>query len=175
MTGVGLEGVYVDDVFWGQHGCYSRGSRTSRHLTSQLLIKTSPPTSRAPGIAEAIDKAFRFRLAFLGRLNEIKRVHGDQSVLDVPQARHYQPAAEHLGLAIFGDLIKDYYERLVYEATRSPTTQKLPLLLERRQRSLDAGVNVTAVAGVATKVSTSDGVGRLSSELPAYWEVTFIR
>eukprot|EP00873_Tetraselmis_striata_P007617 jgi/Tetstr1/427881/TSEL_017957.t1 len=42
----------------------------------------TPYLARARNRAEAIDKAFRFRLAFLRRLNEIKRVHGDQGVLD---------------------------------------------------------------------------------------------
>eukprot|EP00873_Tetraselmis_striata_P043565 jgi/Tetstr1/463829/TSEL_008643.t1 len=42
----------------------------------------TPYLARARNHAEAIDKAFRFRLAFLRRLNEIKRVHGDQGVLD---------------------------------------------------------------------------------------------
>eukprot|EP00873_Tetraselmis_striata_P014323 jgi/Tetstr1/434587/TSEL_023678.t1 len=35
----------------------------------------TPHVARARNHAEAIDKAFRFRLAFLRRLNEIKRVH----------------------------------------------------------------------------------------------------
>eukprot|EP00873_Tetraselmis_striata_P037561 jgi/Tetstr1/457825/TSEL_044370.t1 len=42
----------------------------------------TPYLARARNHAEAIDKAFRFRLAFLRKLNEIKRVHGDQGVLD---------------------------------------------------------------------------------------------
>eukprot|EP00873_Tetraselmis_striata_P025460 jgi/Tetstr1/445724/TSEL_033372.t1 len=42
----------------------------------------TPYLARARNHAEAIDKAFRFRFAFLRRLNEAKRVHGDQSVLD---------------------------------------------------------------------------------------------
>eukprot|EP00873_Tetraselmis_striata_P006046 jgi/Tetstr1/426310/TSEL_016626.t1 len=76
----------------------------------------TPYLARARNHAEAIDKAFRFRLAFLRKLNEIKRVHGDQGVLDVLRAQHFQPASEHLGSAIFGDLMKDY-ERRVFEAT----------------------------------------------------------
>eukprot|EP00873_Tetraselmis_striata_P024344 jgi/Tetstr1/444608/TSEL_032457.t1 len=75
-----------------------------------------PYLARARNHAEAIDKAFRFRLAFLRKLNEIKRVHGDQGVLDVLRAQHFQPASEHLGSAIFGDLMKDY-ECRVFEAT----------------------------------------------------------
>eukprot|EP00873_Tetraselmis_striata_P039648 jgi/Tetstr1/459912/TSEL_005254.t1 len=62
----------------------------------------TPYLARARNHAEAIDKAFRFRLAFLRRLNEIKRVHGDQGVLDVLRAQHFQPASEHLGSEIFG-------------------------------------------------------------------------
>eukprot|EP00873_Tetraselmis_striata_P002348 jgi/Tetstr1/422612/TSEL_013418.t1 len=96
----------------------------------------TPYLARARNHAEAIDKAFRFRLAFLRRLNEIKRVHGDQGVLDVLRAQHFQLASEHLGSAIFGDLMKDY-ERRVFE------------------------------------VSTSDGVGRLSSALLELCEATF--
>eukprot|EP00873_Tetraselmis_striata_P035403 jgi/Tetstr1/455667/TSEL_042478.t1 len=76
----------------------------------------TPYLARARNHPEAIDKAFRFRLAFLRRLNEIKRVHGDQGVLDVLRAQHFQPASEHLGSAIFGDLMRDY-ERRVFEAT----------------------------------------------------------
>eukprot|EP00873_Tetraselmis_striata_P038401 jgi/Tetstr1/458665/TSEL_045055.t1 len=76
----------------------------------------TPYLARARNHAEAIDKAFRFRLAFLRRLNEVKRVHGDQGVLDVLRAQHFQPASEHLGSAIFGDLMRDY-ERRVFEAT----------------------------------------------------------
>eukprot|EP00873_Tetraselmis_striata_P010085 jgi/Tetstr1/430349/TSEL_001974.t1 len=54
--------------------------------------------------AEAIDKAFRFRLAFLRRLNEIKRVHSDHGELDVLRVQHFQPAAEHLGICRFRHL-----------------------------------------------------------------------
>eukprot|EP00873_Tetraselmis_striata_P020350 jgi/Tetstr1/440614/TSEL_028924.t1 len=43
----------------------------------------TPYLARARNHADAIDKAFRFRLAFLRKLNEIKRVHGDQGVLDL--------------------------------------------------------------------------------------------
>eukprot|EP00873_Tetraselmis_striata_P016764 jgi/Tetstr1/437028/TSEL_025788.t1 len=47
--------------------------------------------------------------------------------------------------------------------------------LTARDRVLDAGVDVgvVAVVGVAAKVSTSDGVGRLLSELLALCEATF--
>eukprot|EP00873_Tetraselmis_striata_P039633 jgi/Tetstr1/459897/TSEL_005239.t1 len=120
--------------------------------------------------AEAINKAFRFRLAFMRRLNEVKRVHSDQGVLDVLRAQHIQPAAEHLGSAIFGYLMKD-------ATAASPAVQKLPLLLGWRRRPHDADVDVgaAAVKGVAAKVSTGDGVGLLSSELPAQCEVTYFR
>eukprot|EP00873_Tetraselmis_striata_P001257 jgi/Tetstr1/421521/TSEL_012468.t1 len=39
----------------------------------------TPYFARARNLAEAIDKPFRFRLAFLRRLNEVKRVHSDQA------------------------------------------------------------------------------------------------
>eukprot|EP00873_Tetraselmis_striata_P019462 jgi/Tetstr1/439726/TSEL_028145.t1 len=97
----------------------------------------TPYLARARNHAEAIDKAFRFRLA-LRRLNEVKRVHGDQGVLDVLRAQHFQPAYEHLDSAIFWDIVRDY-ERRVFETT----------------------------------VSTSDAVGRLSSELMELCEATF--
>mmetsp|Transcript_12577 Transcript_12577/g.31790 ORF Transcript_12577/g.31790 Transcript_12577/m.31790 type:complete len:147 (+) Transcript_12577:562-1002(+) len=77
----------------------------------------TPYLARARNHAEAIDKAFRFRLAFLRRLNEVKRVHGDQGVLDVLRAtQHFQPTSEQLGSTIFGDLMRDYEPR-VFEAT----------------------------------------------------------
>eukprot|EP00873_Tetraselmis_striata_P012536 jgi/Tetstr1/432800/TSEL_022152.t1 len=69
----------------------------------------TPYLARARNHAEAIDKAFRFRLAYLRRLNEVADVDEDVAV-DV---------------------------------------------------------------GVAAKVSTSDGVGRLSSELLELCEATF--
>eukprot|EP00873_Tetraselmis_striata_P003035 jgi/Tetstr1/423299/TSEL_013998.t1 len=133
----------------------------------------TPYLARARNHAEAIDKAFRFRLAFLRRLTEVKRVHGDQGVLDVLRAQHFQHASEHLGSAIFGDLMRDY-ERRVFEATL-PTAQKKPLLLGWRQRLHGAGrdVDVVVDAGVAAKVSTSDGVARLSSELLELYETNF--
>eukprot|EP00873_Tetraselmis_striata_P021548 jgi/Tetstr1/441812/TSEL_030029.t1 len=83
----------------------------------------TPCLARARNHAEAIDKAFRFRLAFLRRLNEVKRVH----------------------------------------------------VLGWRQQLQGAGVDegVSVDSGVAAKVSTSDGVGRLSSELLELCEVTF--
>eukprot|EP00873_Tetraselmis_striata_P036806 jgi/Tetstr1/457070/TSEL_043731.t1 len=74
----------------------------------------TPYLARARNHAEAIDKAFRIRLAFLRRLNE-------------------------------------------------------------RQQLQDAGMDegVAVDVGVAAKVSTSDGVGRLSSELLELCEATF--
>eukprot|EP00873_Tetraselmis_striata_P004298 jgi/Tetstr1/424562/TSEL_015088.t1 len=82
-----------------------------------------PYLARARNHAEAIDKAFRFRLPFLRRLNEVKRVHGDQGVVDLQVA--------------------------------------------------DVGEDAAVDAGVAAKVSTSDGVGRLSSEPLELCEATF--
>eukprot|EP00873_Tetraselmis_striata_P035600 jgi/Tetstr1/455864/TSEL_042653.t1 len=89
----------------------------------------TPYLARARNHAEAIDKAFRFRLAFLRRLNEIKRVHA----------------------------------------------RRRPLLLEWRLQLQVAGVgeDVAVDAAVAAKVSTSDGVGRLSSELLEPCEASF--
>eukprot|EP00873_Tetraselmis_striata_P045329 jgi/Tetstr1/465593/TSEL_010240.t1 len=89
----------------------------------------TPYLARARNHAEAIDKAFRFRLAFLRRLNEVKRVHGPRQ----------------------------------------------PLLLGWRQQLQVADVDedVAVDAGVAAKVSTSDGVGRLSSELLELCKATF--
>eukprot|EP00873_Tetraselmis_striata_P045031 jgi/Tetstr1/465295/TSEL_009993.t1 len=76
----------------------------------------TPYLARARNRAEAIDKAFRFRLAFLRRLNERRQLQG-------------------------------------------------------------AGVDEDVVvdADVAAKVSTSDGVGRLSSELMELCDATFRR
>eukprot|EP00873_Tetraselmis_striata_P035200 jgi/Tetstr1/455464/TSEL_042293.t1 len=71
----------------------------------------TPYLARARNHAEAIDKAFRFRLAFLQRLNEMQVEVVDE--------------------------------------------------------------DVAVDAGVAAKVSTSDGVGRLSSELLEPCEATF--
>eukprot|EP00873_Tetraselmis_striata_P037243 jgi/Tetstr1/457507/TSEL_044088.t1 len=89
----------------------------------------TPYLARARNHAEAIDKAFRFRLAFLRRLNEVKRVHAP----------------------------------------------KQPLLLGWRLQLQVADVDedVAVDAGVAAKVSTSDGVGRLSPELLELCEATF--
>eukprot|EP00873_Tetraselmis_striata_P044397 jgi/Tetstr1/464661/TSEL_009415.t1 len=86
----------------------------------------TPYLARARNHAEAIDKAFRFRLAFLRRLNDVKRVHGDQSVLDRQELQ---------GVGVDEDVAVD--------------------------------------AGVAAKVSASDGVGRLSSEPLERCEATF--
>eukprot|EP00873_Tetraselmis_striata_P017516 jgi/Tetstr1/437780/TSEL_026434.t1 len=91
----------------------------------------TPYLARARNHAEAIDKAFRFRLAFLRWLNEVKRVHAP----------------------------------------------KQPLLLGWRQQlqaaDVDVDEDVAVDTGVAAKVSTSDGVGRLSSELLELCEATF--
>eukprot|EP00873_Tetraselmis_striata_P001409 jgi/Tetstr1/421673/TSEL_012612.t1 len=102
--------------------------------TADLLELSSQPDftpylARARNHAEAIDKAFRFRLACLRRLNEVKRVHAP----------------------------------------------KQPQLLGWRQQLQVANVDedVAVDAGVAAKVSTSDGVGRLSSELLELCDATF--
>eukprot|EP00873_Tetraselmis_striata_P035505 jgi/Tetstr1/455769/TSEL_042566.t1 len=52
---------------------------------------------------------------------------------------------------------------------------RLAIMRRLNERLQDAGVDVgaAAVAGVAAKMSTSDGVGRLSPELPALCEATF--
>eukprot|EP00873_Tetraselmis_striata_P044118 jgi/Tetstr1/464382/TSEL_009175.t1 len=47
------------------------------------------------------------------------------------------------------------------------------LLGRRRLLGTCVNVDVAAIVGVAAKVSTNDGVGRLSSELMALCEVTF--
>eukprot|EP00873_Tetraselmis_striata_P019057 jgi/Tetstr1/439321/TSEL_027760.t1 len=54
----------------------------------------------------------------------------------------------------------------------------VPELLQRAESGYEAvrpgaGVDVGVVAGAAAKVSTSDGLGRLSSELLALCEATF--
>eukprot|EP00873_Tetraselmis_striata_P038775 jgi/Tetstr1/459039/TSEL_004507.t1 len=89
----------------------------------------TPYLARARNHAEAIDKAFRFRLAFLRRLNEIKRVHARKRPL---------PFGWRLQLQVAG-----------------------------------VGEDVAVDAGVAAKVSTSDGVGRLSPELLELCDATF--
>eukprot|EP00873_Tetraselmis_striata_P042775 jgi/Tetstr1/463039/TSEL_007977.t1 len=60
--------------------------------------------------------------------------------MDALRAENFQPAAEHLGSAIFGDLMKDY-ERRVFDATVASATRKPPPLM-------DAGVDVDAAAVV---------------------------
>eukprot|EP00873_Tetraselmis_striata_P038910 jgi/Tetstr1/459174/TSEL_004620.t1 len=83
----------------------------------------TPYCARARNHADAIDKAFHLRLAFLRRLNEVKRMHGDQGILDVLRAWHFQPAAaKHSSCVIFGDIVKDY-ERRVFDATAASTAK----------------------------------------------------
>eukprot|EP00873_Tetraselmis_striata_P018754 jgi/Tetstr1/439018/TSEL_027510.t1 len=94
--------------------------------------------ARARNHAEAIDKAFRFRLAFLRRFNEIKRVHGDHGVVDALWAPLFHHAAEHLGFAVFSDLMRDY-ERRVFEAAvvinaKAPATARVAATLAGRRR-----------------------------------------
>eukprot|EP00873_Tetraselmis_striata_P028819 jgi/Tetstr1/449083/TSEL_036296.t2 len=70
-------GVFVDVVFRGPH------AMAALFVALDELLPYVPATNhdftpylaRARNHAEAIEKAFRFRLAFLRRLNEIKRVH----------------------------------------------------------------------------------------------------
>eukprot|EP00873_Tetraselmis_striata_P021265 jgi/Tetstr1/441529/TSEL_029759.t1 len=103
---------------------WPRRSRQPRLQFDELLVALKPATNhdftpylaRARNHAEAIDKAFRFRLAFLRRLNEITLVHDDQA-------------------------------------------RRRPLLLEWRLQLQVAGVGEDEAvdAGVAAKVSTSDG------------------
>eukprot|EP00873_Tetraselmis_striata_P034860 jgi/Tetstr1/455124/TSEL_041976.t1 len=52
----------------------------------------TPYLARARNHAEAIDKAFRFRLAFLRRLNEVKRVHAPKQPLLLGWRRQLQVA-----------------------------------------------------------------------------------
>eukprot|EP00873_Tetraselmis_striata_P016408 jgi/Tetstr1/436672/TSEL_025467.t1 len=52
----------------------------------------TPYLARARNHAEAIDKAFRFRLAFLRKLNEIKRVHAPRRPLLLEWRLHLQVA-----------------------------------------------------------------------------------
>eukprot|EP00873_Tetraselmis_striata_P024039 jgi/Tetstr1/444303/TSEL_032194.t1 len=89
------------------------------------------------------------------------------------QANVKHAATEHLGSAISEDMMKDY-KRRVFEATfasSAKATATAQAAAALAGRGVD--VNVAAVTGVAAKVSTSDGVGRLSSELLAHCEVTF--
>eukprot|EP00873_Tetraselmis_striata_P007265 jgi/Tetstr1/427529/TSEL_017655.t1 len=126
----------------------------------------TPYLARARNHAEAIDKAFRFRLAFLRRLNEIKRVHGDQGVLDVLRAQHFQPASEHLGSAIFGDLMRDY-ERRVFEATvanNAKATATARVVAAAAGRGV--GEDVAVDGGVAAKDAFgSDELGQRTLDL----------
>eukprot|EP00873_Tetraselmis_striata_P012127 jgi/Tetstr1/432391/TSEL_021788.t1 len=52
----------------------------------------TPYLARARNHAEAIDKAFRFRLAFLRRLNEVKRVHAPKQPLPLGWRHQLQVA-----------------------------------------------------------------------------------
>eukprot|EP00873_Tetraselmis_striata_P046689 jgi/Tetstr1/466953/TSEL_011407.t1 len=125
-TGSGRAAERPDLLELAQSG---RVGAKSVSVEDDYLADFTPYLARARNHAEAIDKAFRFRLAFLRRLNEIKRVHA----------------------------------------------RRRPLLLEWRLQLQVAGVGEDEAvdAGVAAKVSTSDGVGRLSSELLELCEATF--
>eukprot|EP00873_Tetraselmis_striata_P009207 jgi/Tetstr1/429471/TSEL_019379.t1 len=128
--------------------------------------------ARARNHVEAIDKAFRFRLAFRGKLNDIQRVHGDHGALDVLRAQLFQPAAEHLGSVAFNDLMRDY-KRRVFEATVS-SSAKANANARVHATLVGRGVDVGEVVfvGAAANVSTSDGEGRLPSEQLALCEAT---
>eukprot|EP00873_Tetraselmis_striata_P021044 jgi/Tetstr1/441308/TSEL_029559.t1 len=125
----------------------------------------APYLARARNHAEAIDKAFPFRLTFLRRLDEVKRVHGDQGVLDVLQAHHFQPASEHIGSAIFGDLMKDH-ERRVFEATVASIAKATATA---RVAAAAAWWGVVAGAGVAAKRT----LDLLSSSLTAQTLISY--
>eukprot|EP00873_Tetraselmis_striata_P004983 jgi/Tetstr1/425247/TSEL_015702.t1 len=60
----------------------------------------NPYLARARNHAEAIDKAFRFRLAFLRRLNEIKRVHAQKRPLLLEWRLQLQNAGVGEGVAV---------------------------------------------------------------------------
>eukprot|EP00873_Tetraselmis_striata_P038820 jgi/Tetstr1/459084/TSEL_004534.t1 len=101
-----------------------------------------PYLTRAENYAEAIDKAFCFRLAILRmRLSEIKR---------------------RLRASVF--------EATAGNSAKATATDGVAATL-----AYVAGVDVYAVAveDAAAKVSASDRVGRLMSELLALCEVTF--
>eukprot|EP00873_Tetraselmis_striata_P017224 jgi/Tetstr1/437488/TSEL_026167.t1 len=76
-----------------------------------------------------------------------------------------------MGSAIFGDLMRDCEHR-VFEVTAASSAKATATA---RVAVAAAGVDgdVVVAAGVAAKVSTSDGVGRLSSELLELCEATF--
>eukprot|EP00873_Tetraselmis_striata_P046359 jgi/Tetstr1/466623/TSEL_011111.t1 len=75
-----------DMLLWTAVPAESNGRPIHRHVETAFVHCDSsgygwdfnPYLARARNHAEAIEKAFRFRLAFLLRLNEVKRVHGDQ-------------------------------------------------------------------------------------------------
>eukprot|EP00873_Tetraselmis_striata_P036139 jgi/Tetstr1/456403/TSEL_043137.t1 len=60
----------------------------------------TPYLARARNHAEAIDKAFRFRLAFLRRLNEVKRVHAPKQPLMLGWRQQLQDADVDEGVAV---------------------------------------------------------------------------
>eukprot|EP00873_Tetraselmis_striata_P041035 jgi/Tetstr1/461299/TSEL_006426.t1 len=93
-----------------------------------------------------------------------------------------RPAVDLLFLAVGEHDSREALTRLAAPSATRPRREDdedpedlviLLLVSPRRSLGAGAGVDVAAVAGVAAKVSTSDGVGRLLSELLAHCEVTF--
>eukprot|EP00873_Tetraselmis_striata_P010600 jgi/Tetstr1/430864/TSEL_002006.t1 len=76
----------------------------------------TPYLARGRNHAEAIDKAFRFRLAFLRRLNEIKRVHAPKQPLLLGWRQQLQNAGVDVGVAVDAGVaaktLKSYAGRL---------------------------------------------------------------
>eukprot|EP00873_Tetraselmis_striata_P042065 jgi/Tetstr1/462329/TSEL_007335.t1 len=77
------------------------------------------------------------------RLNEIKRVHGDQGESDVLWVQQFQPAAEHLGCGVFIDVMRDY-KRRIFEATvasnaKATATARVAATIADRERGRGRG------------------------------------
>eukprot|EP00873_Tetraselmis_striata_P020646 jgi/Tetstr1/440910/TSEL_029181.t1 len=95
--------------------------------------------ARARNHAEAIDKAFRFRLAFLRRLNEVKRVHDEfgQRTLDL------------LSISLTAQTLKTYAGRLSQFAEFCHDSENISPL---------EATTATVVWWTARKVVLVDGV-----------------
>lgn len=81
------------DMFWGSHRCPCRIVPLDELLPYIPAGNNdfTPHLARARNHSEAIDKAFRFCLAFLRRMNDNKRaVHGDQGGVGRVAAQHFQ-------------------------------------------------------------------------------------